>query len=324
MGAFTDPACFTSSANADRAVSGLPGQLPRQRTVKGAITCSGVALHSGRTAHLQIAPAPIGHGIVFHRSDLGLDVAARFDNVVDTRLCTVIAEPDQPNARIGTIEHLMAAIAATGLSNLRIEIDGPELPVLDGSAEPFLFLIDCAGIQEQVSFAPMIEVLRPVRVESGEGFAELLPNPMPCFDLDIGIDFAAQAIGQQSLAIRLDEPRFRRDIAPARTFAMSAEIAALREAGLAIGGSLNNAVVVDHDKVLNPGGLRFRDEFVRHKMLDAVGDLALAGGLLKAKLSAHRPGHRINNQLLRALFADPTAWRRYDVEATWPPLSEAA
>jgi UDP-3-O-[3-hydroxymyristoyl] N-acetylglucosamine deacetylase len=182
------------------------------------------------------------------------------------------------------------------------------VPVLDGSAAPFLFLIDCAGLIDQAAPRQVIEVLHPVRVEAGEAFAELRPAPSG-LELSLSIDFAAPVIGRQALSLRLTDASFRTELAAARTFTQRADIEAMQEAGLARGGSLENAVVVDGAHVLNPEGLRQPDEFVRHKLLDAVGDLGLAGGTIQGRFVAHRTGHALNNTLLRALFADATAWR---------------
>ena len=288
-----------------------------QRTLKSPIGCVGVGVHSGRKTSLTLHPAPAGHGIVFRRTDLGQDIQARFDNVCDTRLCTVIGSGA---TRVGTVEHLMAALAGTGIDNVLIEIDGPEVPILDGSAAPFLFLLDCAGIADQYVPRTMIEILRPVRVTDGDAFAELRPYPRtsrvapPVLDMELTIDFAASAIGKQGCSLRLTPNSFRAELSSARTFALAAEVAQLQKAGLALGGSLDNAVVVDDDKVLNPGGLRMPREFARHKMLDAVGDLALAGGALHGRFIAHRTGHALNNKLLRALFADASAWRTIETD----------
>lgn len=279
-----------------------------QRTLKAAIRCVGIGLHSGCRVEVNLRPAPAGSGVMFRRVDLGLDLPARFDHVSDTRLCTVLALPGRPEACVGTIEHLMAALAALGVGNVVVEVDGPELPVLDGSAAPWLFLLDCAGLVTLDAPAGVIEVLRPVRVEDGEAFAELRPGRGQ-LDLAMAIEFDAPAIGRQALTLRLDESAFRQELASARTFTQVHEIAGLQAAGLARGGSLDNAVVVDGRKVLNPEGLRAADEFVRHKMLDAVGDLYLAGAALQGRFVGHRSGHALNNRLLRALFANPANWR---------------
>ena len=280
-----------------------------QYTLRNSISCAGVGLHSGRKLTLTLHPATVDSGIVFRRTDLGIDIPARFDNVVDTRFSTVVAAPGQPQSRLGTIEHVMAALAGCGIDNVRIDVDGPEIPVLDGSAAPFVFLIDCAGREQQSAPRRMIEVLKRVRVEMGEAFAELRPAAGDSLSLSLSIAFPARVIGRQAYSMVLTDQDFRSEIAPCRTFTLLGEIEALRRAGLAQGGSLDNAIVVDDDRVLNPAGLRRRDEFVRHKMLDAVGDLALAGQPIRGAFIGHRSGHGLNNRLLRSLMADPSAWR---------------
>lgn len=290
----------------------LSAPVTRQQTIANAICCAGTGLHSGRRVNVGLHPAACGTGIVFRRTDLGpeiaaLDIPARFDAVVDTRLCTVLAAPAQPEIAVGTVEHLMAALSAIGIENLIVEVDGPELPVLDGSAEPWLFLLDCAGTVTLDSPRVEIEILRPVRVEEGEAFVELRPGSADRLELSLAIDFDAKAIGRQSLSLALCGDAFR-EIARARTFTLAHEIAGLRAAGLAQGGTLDNAVVVDGESVLNPTGLRMEDEFVRHKLLDAVGDLAL-GGSLRGRFIGYRSGHALNNRALHALFADPANWR---------------
>ncbi len=288
----------------------------RQHTLKNAIGCVGVGLHSGQQIRLTLHPAEPGAGLVFRRTDLGIDIPARFDLVSDTRLCTLLSLPDQPEARVGTVEHVMAALAGLGIDNAVVAVDGPEVPVLDGSAAPFVFLIDCAGRVAQDAPREMIEIVRTVRVESGDAFAELRPGAAG-LDMALSIDFAAPAIGRQALSLSLTEQGFRQRLADARTFALLSEIDALREAGLARGGSLDNAVVVDGARVVNPEGLRGEDEFVRHKMLDVVGDLALAGAGITGRFVGHKSGHALNNRLLRALFADRSAWRMSALEPAW-------
>jgi UDP-3-O-[3-hydroxymyristoyl] N-acetylglucosamine deacetylase len=280
----------------------------RRRRLAADIACRGTGLHTGRTISMTLRPAAAGAGIAFLRADLGALVPATFDNVGSTRLCTSLGSGE---ARVDTVEHVMAALAAAGVDDAIVELDGPEVPILDGSAEPFLFLIGCAGLADQpLSAARSIEVVKPVRVGQGEAWAELLPNPEFAFDAELSIDFAvAPAIGRQSLALRVTRESFARELAAARTFTLAEEVRALRAAGLALGGGLHNAVVVDGAEVLNPEGLRSADEFVRHKLLDVVGDLALAGAPLAARFRGHRTGHALNNQLLRALMADRSAWR---------------
>jgi UDP-3-O-[3-hydroxymyristoyl] N-acetylglucosamine deacetylase len=303
-----------------------------QRTLASSVSCVGVGLHSGRRTNLTMHPLPAGSGIVFRRTDLDasagpVEIPARHDHVVDTRLCTVLGHPARPQCRVGTVEHVLAALAGCGIHNAMIDVDGAEVPILDGSSRDFVFLIDCAGVLEQRAAQPQIEVLRNVRVEQGEAFAELRPSAFG-FDMALSIEFPAAAIGRQALSLRLTPEGFREELADCRTFTQAQEVQALRAAGLALGGSLDNAVVVDGAKVLNPSGLRVPDEFVRHKLLDAVGDLSLAGAPLRGRLVAHRTGHALNNRLLHALFADDANWRLASQDAAthtvWQPASVAA
>ncbi len=315
---------FNTNDFAPENVGGSGAPLAMQRTLANPIGCIGVGLHSGAQISLTLHPAPVNSGIVIRRSDLGISFPARFDLVTDTRLCTLLHPENRPDARVGTVEHVMAALAAMGVTNAAIEVDGPEIPVLDGSAAPFLFLLDCAGLVDQNAAAAIIEVRRPVRIDDGDGFAELLPAPsFPGLRMEIAIDFSASVIGRQTLQLDLTQSMFRHELAGARTFAMAGEIDTLRKAGLARGGSLENAVVVDNDRVLNPAGLHQPDEFVRHKMLDAVGDLYLAGAALQGIFRANRPGHAMNNRLLRALFADPANYSFIRPNLS-PNLSRAA
>ncbi len=297
-----------------------------RRTLKAAISCVGIGLHSGAPVSLVLRPAAANSGIVFHRTDINVSIPARYDLVSESRLCTVISLPSQPAARVGTIEHLMAAISASRIDDLIIEVDAAELPILDGSAAPFIFLIESAGIAEHGHTRETIEILRPVRVEQGEAFAELRPHQgayASGLDLSLAIDFAAGAIGRQAFTLRLTPENFSEHLAPARTFTQAAEVEALRAAGLARGGSLANAIVVDDGKILNPEGLRFADEFVRHKMLDVVGDLAL-GGAITGRFIGNRTGHALNNQLLRALFADQANYQTTRPAMAHAPMSMAA
>ncbi len=287
---------------------------PGRRTLKSAIGCVGTGLHSGRRVTLMLRPAAAGSGILFRRSDLGIDIPARFDRVGATELSTTLVAEGATKVRIGTVEHVMAALAGTGITDAIVEVDGPEVPILDGSAAPFVFLIDCAGSVALNMPAPVIEVLRPVRVGDDEAWAELRPAREPGFEAALTIAFANAVIGRQHLQMRVTAASFRAGLADARTFVLAEEIARLRANGLAQGGSLDNAVVVDGPLVVNPGGLRRPDEFVRHKLLDAVGDLALAGAALSARFAGHRSGHALNNRLLRALFADRGAWRMIEGE----------
>ncbi|WP_207540050.1 UDP-3-O-acyl-N-acetylglucosamine deacetylase [Sabulicella rubraurantiaca] len=287
-------------------------QLPlgRRRRLAASISCRGVGLHSGASITLTLRPGQPGQGVVFHRTDIDVTIPARHDHVVDTRLCTALGLPGQSEARVGTVEHVMAALAAAGIDDAVVELDGPEVPILDGSAEPFLFLIQCAGTTEQPGTLRAIEVLKTVRVQDTQGgWAELEPGDEPFFDAALSIEFAGTAIGTQRFSLRVTADSFREELANARTFTLAEEVNHLRSLGLAQGGGLHNAVVVDGPLVLNPGGLRRPDEFVRHKLLDVVGDLALAGHPIHGRFTGHRSGHALNNQLLRALFADRSAWR---------------
>ena len=303
-----------SLSRASVAAGTTPSKGACQSTLKTSIDCVGIGLHSGRRVQMALRPAAANHGIVFRRTDLGRDIPARFDLVADTRLATVLGDPADPSVRVGTVEHVMAALSGCGIDNVLIEVDGPEVPVLDGSAAHLVFLIDCAGIETQEAPRRTIEVRRPVRVSDRNAFAELRPA-RPSRDglhLAMSIVFSAPAIGRQELSVQLTPESFRRELSRARTFALAEDIDRLRAAGMAQGGSLDNAVVVDAARVLNPGGLRMEDEFVRHKLLDAVGDLALAGAPLRGSFAAHRSGHGLNNRLLRALLADASAWRWVD------------
>lgn len=285
----------------------MTAPAPR-RTLKAAISAVGRGLHSGAAVTMALKPAEMGAGIIFRRTDLGLDIPARFDRVADTRLCTMLAEGE---ARVGTVEHLMSAMLAAGIDDAVVEVDAPELPVFDGSAAPFLFLIESAGVAEHGGLREQLEILRPVRVEQGDAFAELRPHHEGGvgFDVSLSIAFAAAAIGSQAYHFHLSAEGFAGEIATARTFTQLGEIEALHKAGLAKGGSLANAIVVDGERVMNPEGLRFSDEFVRHKLLDVLGDLALAGAPISGRFIGSRTGHGLNNQLLRALFADQGNYR---------------
>jgi len=285
--------------------------LACQHTLKTSISCVGIGLHSGQRVRLTLRPRDADRGITFRRTDLGVDLPARYDFVSESRLATGLTHPSRPEARVGTIEHLMAALTGLGVDNALIELDGPEVPILDGSASPYVFLIDCAGLVQQDAPRSVIEILRPVRVSDGEAFVELRPATgfSSSLEMSLSIDFAAAAIGHQTVSLRLTPESFRRQLCRSRTFALVEEVAAIQAAGLGRGGSLDNAVVVDGDRVLNPGGLRMADEFARHKLLDAVGDLALAGAQIRGRFIAHKSGHALNNRLMHALFSDRAAWR---------------
>jgi UDP-3-O-[3-hydroxymyristoyl] N-acetylglucosamine deacetylase len=301
---------------------------PHQRTLRNPIGCTGVGLHSGARIEMLLSPAPADSGIVFHRRDVGVDIPARFDCIADTRLATQLAAADAPTVSVSTVEHLLAALAALGIDNARISLDGPEVPALDGSAAPFVFLLDCAGVAVQDAPRQEICILRRTRVVAGDGFVELLPpsgaHPFAGLTMELSIAFDAPAIGRQAFSLQLSEASFRRELASARTFTTAETIAGLRAAGLARGGTLDNAIVVDNARVLNPAGLRMPDEFVRHKLLDAVGDLSLAALPIRGRFRAHRSGHTLNRQLLEQLFANPEAFCISPVVAHIEPLTEPA
>ena len=278
-----------------------------QRTLRREISCTGVGLHSGAQVTLRLMPASVDTGIIFERTDLfDLDpvVPAVWDRVVDTRLCTVIGNDD--GITVGTIEHLLAALAGCGIDNAYVELNGPEVPIMDGSSEPFVSLIGCAGVVELLAPRRVIRVLKAVDVKIEDSRAALLPAAWP--KLDVEIDFESSVVSNQALSLGLVNGSFCKELARARTFGFLHEVEQLRAAGLAKGGSLDNAIVVSKNGILNDGGLRFNDEFVRHKMLDAIGDLYLAGGHIIGLFRGFRSGHAINNALLRALFSDSDAW----------------
>ena len=278
-----------------------------QHTLAGPAICAGVGLHSGERARVSIRPAPAGSGIVFVRTDLERDnrVPVTAEAVTQTRLCTVIA--NEAGVTVATIEHLMAALAALDVDNAVIEVDGPEVPIMDGSALPFVQLLDRAGRRRQEAERRYIEILKPIEVVDGDKTVRLLPCDR--FEMAFEIAFPTKAIGRQRVDLHVTEDSFREELADCRTFGFLAEVQALREAGLARGGSLENAVVIDGDRILNPEGLRRPDEFVRHKALDAVGDLYVLGAPIIGRFEGIYAGHALNNLLCRALLAQPRAWR---------------
>lgn len=278
-----------------------------QTTLKQAISCAGVGLHSGQHIRLTLYPSDINSGIVFVRSDATAGqgmIPARWYQVIDTRLCTQIGNIHSYS--VGTIEHLMAALNGAGIDNAVVELNGPEVPILDGSAAPWMELISTAGIREQAAERRIIQVLKPITVREGDKWASLKPATTRRFS--VRIDFDSPVIGEQSCALDLGPESFHHAVARARTFGFLEEVEQLRQLGLARGGSLANAVVIGGDQVLNPEGLRFNDEFVRHKTLDSVGDLYLAGAPILGNFHGYKPGHRLNHLLLRALLEQRDAW----------------
>ena len=293
----------------------------RQKTIKAPIRCRGIGLHTGVKISMALRPAPVDAGILFRRSDLGVEIAASWKNLVNSALCSTLS---RDGATIATIEHLMAAFAGLEIDNAIVELDGPEVPAMDGSAAPFVFLIERTGLVEQDAPRRAIQVLKPVRVVADGKSAALLPDDE--FALSFAIDFAGTALLRQKITVAPDPESFKQDIAHARTFGFLEEVESMRAAGLARGGSLDNAVVISGDRVLNAEGLRYGDEFVRHKVLDAIGDLYLAGGPIIGRFEGRRSGHALNRRLLEQLFADPKAWRYATVEArgeTWQEPARA-
>ncbi|MCT8161025.1 UDP-3-O-acyl-N-acetylglucosamine deacetylase [Pseudoruegeria sp. SHC-113] len=277
-----------------------------QTTIKSAVQFKGVGLHSGAPVRMTVHPASAEYGIWFRRTDLDFEpmIPALWDAVGEARLCTRIDGPS--GASVQTIEHIMAALAGCGIQNALIEIDGPEVPVMDGSSAHFVQALLAAGVRKLDAPVRAIRVLKPVEYREGEAFARL--EPSETFLIDFHIDFEDAAIGRQDKVLNMANGAFVRELSDSRTFCRQSDIEVMRANGLALGGSLENAVVVDGAEVLTPGGLRHKDEAVRHKMLDALGDLALAGAPLLGRYVGHRAGHMMTNQLLRKLFADPTAF----------------
>lgn len=282
---------------------------PVQTTIKSAVSFSGKGLHSGAPAKLRVLPAAAHHGIWFSRTDvIGMDhmVQARWDAVNRSPLCTRIE--NAAGASVSTIEHLMAALAGCGIHNALIEIDGPEVPILDGSAAPFVRGFMQRGLRQLAAPVMAFEVLQEITVTEGDATATIAPSDTLCIDFEI--DFADTAIGHQTKSLVMNNGSFARELCDSRTFCRQADVDAMQANGLALGGtSGENAVVFDGDRVLSPGGLRHTDEPVRHKMLDALGDLALAGAPLLGHYKGHRAGHALTNSLLRKLFATPGAVR---------------
>lgn len=277
----------------------------RQTTLRKTIVLTGAGVHSGKPARLMLHPADTNHGIVFLRTGLpnGIErlIDARHTHVSTTELCTVLG--DAESGSVATIEHLMSAFAGLGVDNVVAEIDGPEMPILDGSAERFVDAILEAGLVKQDAPRRFVKILRPVRVEQGRAFSELRPFERG-FRLDVEIDFDTPVIGRQRKVLDLEPVAYRNEIARARTFGFMRDVEKLWKAGFALGSSLENSVAITDDGVLNPEGLRYSDEFVRHKMLDAIGDLALAGYAIQGEYRSYCAGHRMNVAVLEALFSD--------------------
>jgi UDP-3-O-[3-hydroxymyristoyl] N-acetylglucosamine deacetylase len=297
-----------------------------QRTLKNTIRCTGIGLHSGKKVYMSLRPAAENTGIVFHRTDLGgALIRAKVDNISDTRLCSTIA--NEQGERVSTVEHLLAAFAGLGVDNAYVDLDGPEVPIMDGSAAPFVFLIQCAGVAEQNLPKKWIRIKKKVTVREGDKEASF--EPLDHFRISFLIDFDHPLISQQGIEMDVSETTFIKDVSRARTFGFLKDMEMLRSNGLAKGGSLDNAIVIGDFRILNEGGLRYEQEFVRHKIIDAIGDLYLLGHPVQGHFKGVRSGHALNNALLTSLLAQKDAWEfvegvpdhAHDVESVSPVQS---
>ncbi len=279
-----------------------------QRTIKNTVSCFGIGVHSGKPASITLHPAPENTGIQFIRTDIKNDynrIEAKYNLVSATQLGTTLK--NEAGVEVATIEHLMSALWGCRIDNIIIEIDGRETPIMDGSSEPFIFVLECAGAQEQAQPRRYIEVLKEVSVQDKDSFAKI--SPASEFSVNMEIEFASPLIAKQTMVFKEKERSFKNDVARARTFGFEHEGEALRKLGLAQVASLDNVVVISGDKILNEDGLRYTNEFVRHKMLDFIGDCYLAGAPILGHIDTYKPGHCINNKLLHSLLSDNTAWR---------------
>ena len=293
----------------------------KQRTLKNVIRATGVGLHTGEKVYLTLRPAAPDSGIVFRRVDLDspVDIPARAENVGDTRLSTTLVKD---HARISTVEHLLSAFAGLGIDNAYVDVSAPEVPIMDGSAGPFVFLIQSAGVEEQNVAKRFIRIKRPVEVRDGDKVARF--EPFKGFKVSFGIDFDHPAMTEERRRSVIDfsSTSFVKEVSRARTFGFLRDIEMLRDHGLALGGSMDNAIVVDDFRVLNEDGLRYEDEFVKHKILDAIGDLYLLGHSLIGAFSGYKSGHELNNRLLKALITQPDAWEEVTFDdAEQAPIS---
>jgi len=281
--------------------------MNRQTTIAKEASVSGVGVHTGKPAKLTVRPAGEGTGVVFVRTDVtdgAADIPALATMVTTTELGTNMT--NAAGASVATVEHFLAACAGLGIDNVVAELDGPELPILDGSSRPFVEMLDRAGVKVQAAPKRVLKILKPVEVRQGAKFARL--SPAEGFTMNVLIDFASPAIGRQSISFTMAPGAFARDVAWARTFGFAHQAEQLHAMGKGLGASMANTVVIENDRVINPDGLQAPDEFVRHKLLDVIGDLFLAGGTIEGLYEAEQPGHALNNQLLRAVFADATSF----------------
>lgn len=281
--------------------------MNRQQTIARTASLSGVGVHSGKPASLTIRPAGEGRGVLFVRTDIAdrdATIPALATRVTTTELGTNMS--NEAGVSVATVEHFLAACSGLGIDNVIAELDGPELPILDGSSRPFVDLLTRAGVQEQGAPRRVLKILKPVEVRRGVKFVRLSPGMG--FEMRVIIDFSTKAIGRQEIRFAMTPGAFAREVAWARTFGFAHQADQLREMGKGLGASMDNTIVVDGDAVANPGGLQTDDEFVRHKLLDVIGDLFLAGGQIEGLYEGEQPGHALNNQLLRAVFADATSF----------------
>jgi UDP-3-O-[3-hydroxymyristoyl] N-acetylglucosamine deacetylase len=278
--------------------------MSRQHTIAKPASLSGTGVHSGKPARLTVRPAPAGRGVSFVRSDMGGVVVPASALAVSTTVMGTNLTKD--GVSVATVEHFMAACAGVGIDNIVAELDGPELPIVDGSSKPFVDLLLQAGVVEQESPRRILRIQKPVEVREGVKYARLSPGQG--FEMRIAIDFASKVIGRQTINFAMKPGAFAKEIAWARTYGFKKDAEALYAQGKALGASLDNTIVIDGDTVLNEDGLQAPDEFVRHKLLDVIGDLSLAGGVIEGLYEAEQPGHALNNRLLRAVFADETAF----------------
>ena len=292
--------------------------MAQQRTIKDSIRSTGIGLHTGRKVLMVLRPAPPNTGIVFRRTDLdpSPDIPARATNVTETTLGTTLASGE---AGVSTVEHLMSAFAGLGIDNAVVDLSSSEVPIMDGSAGPFVFLLQSAGIEEQNAAKKFVRILKRVKVEDGDKWARF--DPYDGFKVNFEIEFDHPVFKRRSQVASMDfsTTTFLREVSRARTFGFMRDLEYMRSRNLALGGNLDNAIVLDEYRILNEDGLRYEDEFVKHKILDAIGDLYLLGHSLIGEFSGYKSGHALNNRLLRTLIADPSAWE----EVTFETLSDA-
>ncbi|MFQ6017970.1 MAG: UDP-3-O-acyl-N-acetylglucosamine deacetylase [Kiloniellaceae bacterium] len=284
-----------------------------QKTLRNSIHCSGIGLHTGAKVNMTLHPAAAETGIVFHRNDVagGARIEASWENAVEAPLCTTLV--GDGGAKLCSIEHLMSALAGCGIDNLVVELNGPEVPVMDGSAAPFVFLIECAGTVEQDAPRRALRIRKEVTVADPCRSASIAPGAG--LSIDFEIEFDNPVVARQRWSIQVSDATYKRDVSRARTFGFLEEVDNMRAKGLARGGSLDNAVVISGRRILNDGGLRYDNEFVRHKVLDLIGDLYLAGAPVIGRVRGYRAGHALSLRMLKALFADHSAW-------TWTEMTE--